>query len=186
MESKVLYSAVRDILVTHDDFEDVKNEFIALFQSIRPDLDAILDAKEVYTFNSQGVKILDQSCTPIRTLEYIKPIISNSTYIGYAMLRVTNKRPNFGPTMLMDCMERTYELRFKLYSGALASVEGCNISLVQTDNGGYNISSGSLSLFHKAVLKQEWDEFKSEVAFDLTKPNRQETWSTNRIIYARA
>lgn len=186
MEKQVIYSTLRDIHLTRDIYADVKNEMISIFQGIKPNLDAILDEKETYSFNSQGIKILDSSCKPIRVLEYLVPILVNSVYVGFAMLRVTNKRPDFGPTMLLDCLERTYELRFKLYSGAVASVEGCNISLVQKDRGGYHISTGSLTPFHKVVLAQQWEEFKGNIAFELDKPTRREDWGINNIIYARS
>lgn len=187
MSNNVLYTHYRNTAVVYDDFEVIKAELIQKLQAFRRDLDPILDQVETYSFNASGVRILDKDCKPIRKLEYWLPIIKSDATVGFWMLRVNNIKPKCGVNFLLDSLERTYELRFKVFGGLITTVEAAGISVTQTSNGTLFVNSGSVDGFHIAILKNHWEEFKAlSSGIDLTKPSKKEVYTDAKVIYARA
>lgn len=184
MKQQVYYSS-RNIVKDDGVFEAVKSEFIQKFIAGKALLDAELDKVETYKYDANGFKVLEETAEPIRTLEINHLILKNDIVVGSVILRVTNKPPTHGNGLIMDCLDRTYELRFRTFAGCDFTVESAGIAISQTNKGLLKVNSPSITSFSEKILERHWQEFKSECDFTATEvanPTRKSTWSKLNVL----
>lgn len=185
--SNQIYTRGRNVINENGIYENIKAEMIGIFKTNKALLDQRLDAMEEYSYNSEGFKILTETCKPIRMLECNHLIIKENIVVGCVVLRVNNNTPTHGVQMLQDCLERVYELRFKTFAGCDFTVESSGIAVTQRGNGALLINTGSGTGFSDHILKRHWDEFKSHCTFtevEVAAPTKMRTWTQRFSIFA--
>lgn len=185
---KQVYYSDRNVVVENGLYELIKQEMLPIYLANKALLNAKLDAAETYSFDANGFKILDEICEPIRLIECNHLIIKNDVVVGSVILRVNNNRPTHGRGFLMDCMVRTYELRFKTFAGCDFTVEGTGIAISQNgETGPLKFNTGCGTGFAESLLKRHWDEFKSDCTFtagEIDTPNRLRKWTKLNVLYS--
>lgn len=185
--STQIYTRGRNVINETGVYENIKAELITLFKANKALLDQRLDLAEEYSYSGEGFKTLTETCEPIRMLECNHLIIKNDIVVGSVILRVNNNKPTHGILMLQDCLERTYELRFKTFAGCDFTVESSGIAISQRNVGAMLINSGCGTGFADQILKRHWEEFKSLCTFtedEIKNPTKLRTWSQRFAVYA--
>lgn len=162
-KENVLYLVHRPVIVKQDQYEKVRLEFLELFKPLRAAVKAKMDAEEEYVIDDAYVRRLKPDCEPIRELRYSIPLEENGAVVGFVLLRATNVPHKTRIDMYNDCLERTYELRFKTFAGVLAGIESSGIAISQTNDGSLRFNTGSISFFHQDILEKNFEKFKAVI-----------------------
>lgn len=185
--SKLIYTRGRNVFNENGIYENIKAEFTNIFLSNKALMEVELDNAESYSFNQNGFKILEQDCEPIRMIECNHLILKDNVVVGSVILRVNNTKPTHGSRLMQDCLDRTFELRFKTFAGCDYTVESSGIAISQRNNGPLLVNTGCGTGFSDQILKRHWEEFKSSCTFtqsEIQNPTKKTKWSKQHTIYA--
>lgn len=186
--SDIIYARGRNVINQNGVYENVKAEFINIFLANKALLEQELDQAETYSFNQNGFKILDKNCEPIRMIECNHLIIKDNVVVGSVILRVNNTLPTHGNRLIQDCLDRTFELRFKTFAGCDYTVESSGMAITQRNNGVLLINSGCGTGFSDLILKRHWDEFKTNCTFtqaEIQNPTKKTLWTKLYSVFSQ-
>lgn len=185
--SDIIYTRGRNVINESGTYEEVKAELITMFLAGKTLLEQELDQAESYSFNQNGFKILDKDCQPIRMIECNHLIIKDNVVVGSVILRANNTPATHSNRLLQDCLDRTFELRFKTFAGCDFTVESSGIAATQRNSGPILINSGCGTGFSDLLLKRHWDEFKTNCTFtqaEIQSPTKKTRWTKLHSVFS--